>query len=52
MQKPLLNNMHTLNFNDTSNIQHYTHKPAVQQVQKSINMYQDETNMVSSANYY
>jgi hypothetical protein len=52
MQKPLSNNMHTLNFNDTSNIQHYTHTPAVQHVQKSVNMYQGQTNMVSSANSY
>jgi hypothetical protein len=44
--------MHALNFNDTSNIQHYTHTPAVQHVQKSVNMYQGQTNMVSSANYY
>jgi hypothetical protein len=29
MQKPLSNNMHALNFNDTSNIQHYTHIPTV-----------------------
>jgi hypothetical protein len=52
MQKPLSNNMHTLNFNDSSNIQHYTHTPAVQHVQKSVNMYQGKTNMVTSANYY
>jgi hypothetical protein len=52
MQKPLLENMHALSFNDTSNIQHYTHTPTVQQVQNSINMYQGQTNMVSSANYY
>jgi hypothetical protein len=52
MQKPLLENMHALSFNDTSNIQHYTHTPTVQQVQKSVNKYQGQTNMVSSANYY
>jgi hypothetical protein len=52
MQKPLLENMPALSFNDTSNIQHYTHIPTVQQVQKSVNMYQGQTNMVSSANYY
>jgi hypothetical protein len=52
IQKPLSNNMHALSFNDTSNIQHYTHTPIVQQVQKSVNMYQGQTNMVSSANYY
>jgi hypothetical protein len=51
-QKPLLNNMHALNFNDTSSIQHYTHTPALQQVQKSVNMYQGQTNMVSLANSY
>jgi hypothetical protein len=51
MQKPL-SNMHALNFNDTSNIQHYTHTPAVQQVQKLVNMYQGQTNMVSLANSY
>jgi hypothetical protein len=51
MRKPV-SNMHALNFNDTSNIQHYTHTPAVQHVQKSVNMYQGQTNMVSSANYY
>jgi hypothetical protein len=44
--------MHALSFNDTSNIQHYTHTPTVQQVQKSVNMYQGQTNMVSSANSY
>jgi hypothetical protein len=52
MQKPLLENMHALSFNDTSNIQHYTHTPTVQQVQKLVNMYQSKTNMVSSASYY
>jgi hypothetical protein len=30
MQKSLLNNMHASNFNNTSNIQHYSHTPAVQ----------------------
>jgi hypothetical protein len=44
--------VHALSFNDTSNIQHYTHTPTMQQVQKSVNMYQGQTNMVSSANYY
>jgi hypothetical protein len=43
--------MHALNFNDTSNIQHYSHTPAVQ-VQKSVNMHQGQTNMVSSSNSY
>jgi hypothetical protein len=52
MQNSLSNNMHTLNFNDTNNIQHYTHRPVVQHVQKSVNMYQGQTNMVSSANSY
>jgi hypothetical protein len=52
MQNPLLNNMHALNFNDTSSIQHYTHTPAVQQVQKSVNMYQGQTNMMNLANSY
>jgi hypothetical protein len=52
IQKTLSNNMHALSFNDTSNIQHYTHTPTVQQVQKSVNMYQGQTKMVSSANYY
>jgi hypothetical protein len=52
MQKPLLENMHALSFNDTSNIQHYTHTPTMQQVQKSVNMYQGQTNMVSLANSY
>jgi hypothetical protein len=52
MQKPLSNNMHALNFNDTSDIQHYTHTSAVQQVQKSVNMYQGQTNMMSLANSY
>jgi hypothetical protein len=52
MQKPLLNNMHASNFNDTSNIQHYSHTPAVQQVHKSVNMYQGQTSMVSLANSY
>jgi hypothetical protein len=36
----------------TRNVQHYTHTPTVQQVQKSVNMYQGQTNMVSSADYY
>jgi hypothetical protein len=44
--------MHALNFNDTSNKQHYSHTPAVQQVQKSINLYQGQTNIVSLANSY
>jgi hypothetical protein len=35
-QNPLLNNMHALNFNDTSNIQHYSHTPAIQHVQKLV----------------
>jgi hypothetical protein len=52
MKKPLLENMHTLSFNVTSNIEYYTHTPTVQQVQKSVDMYQGQTNMVSSANYY
>jgi hypothetical protein len=52
MQKPLSNNMHALNFNDTSNIQHYSYTPAVQQFQKLVNMYQGQTNMVSLANSY
>jgi hypothetical protein len=52
MQKPLLNNMHALNCNDTNNIQHYSHTPAIQQVQKSVNMYQGQTNMVSLDNSY
>jgi predicted Zn-dependent protease len=53
IQKPLSNNnIHALSFNDISNIQHYTHTPAVQQVQKSVNMYQGQTNMVSLANSY
>jgi hypothetical protein len=52
MQKPFLNNMHASNFNDTSNIQHYSHTPAVQQVHKSVNMYQGQTSMVSLANSY
>jgi hypothetical protein len=39
MQKPLLNNMHALDFNDTSNLQYYSLTPAVQQVQNSVNMY-------------
>jgi hypothetical protein len=52
IQKPLSNNMHALSFNDTSNIQHFTHTPTVQQVQTSVNMYQRQTTMVSSANYY
>jgi hypothetical protein len=52
MQKPLSNNMYALNFNDTSNIQHYSHTPTVQQVQKSVNMHQGQTNMVSLANSY
>jgi hypothetical protein len=52
MQKPLLNNMHASNFNDTSNIQHYSHTLAIQHVQKLVNMYQGQINMVSLANSY
>ena len=36
IQKPLSNIMHALSFNDTSNIQHYSHTPAVQQVQSRL----------------
>jgi hypothetical protein len=52
MRKPLSNNMHALSFNDTRNIQHYTYTPTMQQVQKSVNMYLGQTNMVSLANSY
>jgi hypothetical protein len=44
--------MRAVNFNDTSNIQHYPHTPTVQQSQESVNMYQGQTNMVSLANSY
>jgi hypothetical protein len=53
MQQPMLNNMHTLNFDATSNIQHTSfHKLAVQHVHMPMNNYQGQTNMMNSANLY
>ena len=47
------NNMHNLNFDATSNIQHtYFHTAAAEQVHMPINNYQGQTNMVSSADLY
>jgi hypothetical protein len=55
MQRPMLNNMHTLNFDTTSNIQHapvYSHTSATEHVHRPMSHYQGQTNMVSSANSY
>src|SRR5690348_5305776 len=55
VQMSLSNNMHALNFNSTSNIQHApinSHASAVQQVQRPMSDYQGQTNMVSSASLY
>ena len=47
------NNMHNLNFDATSNIQHtYFHTSATEQVHRPMNNYQGQTNIVSSANLY
>ena len=47
------NNMHNLNFDATSNIQHtYFHTSAPEQVHMPMNNYQSQTNIVSSANLY
>ena len=47
------NNMHNLNFDATSNIQHtYFHTSAAEQVHMPMNNYQGQTNIVSSANLY
>jgi hypothetical protein len=44
------NNMHTLNFDATSNIQHF-HTSAAKQVHVPMNNYQGQTSMVSLANF-
>ena len=46
MQRPMSNNMHTLNFDAASNIQltHF-HTSAVERVHMPMNSYQDQTNM-------
>src|SRR6187551_2785355 len=49
--EPLPNNMHALNFNATSNIQHYPNTSAAEQVHMPMNNYQGQTNM-SWANLY
>ena len=47
------NNMHTLNFHTTSNIQHTpSHTSAAERVHMPMNNYQGQTNVVSSANLY
>ena len=47
------NNMHNLNFDATSNIQHtYFHTSAAEQVHRPMNNYQGQTNIVSSTNLY
>ena len=47
------NNMHTLNFHTTSNIQHTpSHTSAAERFHMPMNNYQGQTNMVSSANIY
>jgi len=46
-------NMHTLNFHVTSNIQHTPfHTSVAEQVHMPMNSYQGQTNMVSSASLY
>ena len=53
LQQPMPNNMHNLNFDATSNIQHtYFHTSAPEQVHMPMNNYQSQTNIVSSANLY
>ena len=53
MQRPMSNNMHTLNFHATSNIQHTTfHTSTAEQVHMPMSNYQGQTNVVSSANLY
>ena len=53
MQRPMSNNMHTLNFHATSNIQHTPfHTSAAEQVHMPMSNYQSQTNVVSSANLY
>jgi len=53
MQRPMSNNMHTLNFHATSNIQHTPfHTSAGEQVHMPMSNYRGQTNVVSSANLY
>ena len=53
MQRPMSNNMHTLNFHATSNIQHTPfHTSEAEQVHMPMSNYQRQTNVVSSANLY
>ena len=53
MQRPMSNNMHTLNFHATSNIQHTTfHTSTAEQVHMPMSNCQGQTNVVSSANLY
>jgi hypothetical protein len=55
MQKPMSHNMHTLEFNATSNVQHASfcsHTSAAEQVHMPMSHYQGQTNMVSSTNFY
>jgi len=53
MQRPISNNMHTLNIKATSNIQYTSfHTSEAEQVHMPMNNCQGQTNMVSSANLY
>ena len=53
MQQPMTNNMHTLNFHATSNIQHTPfHTSAEEQVHMPMSNYQGQANVVSLANLY
>ena len=53
MQRPISNNMHTLNIKATSNIQYTpSHTLAVEQVHMPMNNYQGQTSMVSSVILY
>ena len=53
MQRPISNNMHTLNFKATSNIQYTpSHTSAAEQVHMPMNNYQGQTSMVSSVILY
>ena len=53
MQRLMLNDMYTLNFVATRNIQHTPfHKSATEQVHMPMNSYQGQTNMMSSTNLY
>jgi hypothetical protein len=55
MQEPMAHDMHTLEFNGTSNIQHapfYSRISAAEQVHMPMSQCQGQTNIVSSAKFY